>query len=168
MSTDIERFLFGGGPSLKFPTKGTEHTVTVAGEPEHTQQTDFDSGEPLFWPDGNPKMQLVIPVVTENTEDDDDDGSRRWFVKGQSKQALTKALRAAKRRNVEEGGLLRIKYAKDGPKEGKRLPPKHYEVTYIPPEADDEHEVAPAVEKAKATAGAGAKKSSISDDEPPF
>src|SRR4051794_12252337 len=117
--SDASNFLFGGGPSLKFHTKGTEHTVTVTGPAEETQQTDFDTGELLYWPDGNPRKQLVVPVETAelDAEIEDDDGARRWFVKGQAGRALAKALKAVNRRDLEEGGVLRIRYAMDGPKE---------------------------------------------------
>jgi hypothetical protein len=163
-------FLFSGGPSLKFPEIGTEHEVTVVGEAYEEQQKDFDTDELLFWPDGNKRMQLVVPVETEVLDDEiEDDGLRRWYVKGQGKQALVKALRAAKRRDVEIGGQLRIRYAQDGPKEGKKKPPKIYEVGYVPPGGEDEHEVSKGVEKTKATTNRKAGASSgVSDDEPPF
>jgi len=58
---DANAFLMGTGiPSAKFPTVGTTVTGTIVREPELQQQTDFDTGEPLTWPDGRPRMQVRV------------------------------------------------------------------------------------------------------------
>jgi len=67
--------LEGGGKSAKFETVGdtTKGQVVSA---ESRQQTDYTSGEPLTWDDGNPRMQLVITLATDERDPDDptDDG----------------------------------------------------------------------------------------------
>ena len=62
--------LEGGGKSAKFETVGdtTKGQVVSA---ESRQQTDYTSGEPLTWDDGNPRMQLVITLATDERDPDD-------------------------------------------------------------------------------------------------
>jgi hypothetical protein len=133
--SEIDDFLGGGGPALKFPTVGTTHTLTVTDEPEVTQQTDFDSGEPLTWPDGKPRMQMIIhgEVPEGEREDADDDGVRRLFVKSGLVKALRQAMRDAKVKAPAPGGVLTVSYVKDGPKPARGYPPKVYEASYTPP-----------------------------------
>ena len=59
--------LEGGGKSAKFETVGdtTKGQVVAA---ESRQQTDYTSGEPLTWDDGNPRMQLVITLATDERD----------------------------------------------------------------------------------------------------
>lgn len=130
-------FLMGGGsPSAKFPTIGTTVTGTVAREPEVMQQTDFDSGKPLFWDDGKPKLQAKVVLAT--TERDplisDDDGERAVYVKGQLQKAVAQAVRSAGARLLEVGGTLSVTYIADGERKGKLNPPKVYSAKYEPPD----------------------------------
>src|SRR5690606_14178087 len=86
MSKDLENFLGGGAPGLKFPTKGTSYRMTLTGPPEMKQQVDFDTGDPLEWPDGKPRMQMVLTGTIPESEwwpeyDDDLEGEVRCFIK---------------------------------------------------------------------------------------
>ncbi len=49
-------------PSLSFKGMpvGTTYTGRVLGPASLVQSRDFESGEPATWPDGNPKMAVVI------------------------------------------------------------------------------------------------------------
>src|SRR5690606_20462542 len=141
---DIESFLGGGGPALKFPTKGTWWTLTLTAEPEMQPQTDFDTGEPLHWPDGKPRMQMVLhgEIPEDERDDADDDGERRLFVKSGLVKAVRAAVREAKVKTLEVGGTLRIGYVKDGPKPARGYAPKVYEAHWTPPAPQPKADVA--------------------------
>lgn len=135
MSDDVESFFGGGGPALKFPSKGTRWTLTITDEPEVVQQTSFDDGSPLFWDDGKPRMQMIIRGVVpeDQREDDEDDGERRLYAKSGVVKALRQAMRDAKVKAPAPGGVLEIAYVKDGPKPARGYPAKVYEASYTPP-----------------------------------
>lgn len=135
--TTVEDFLSSGGaPAAKFPTPGT----TIKGTVESavvSQQTDID-GSLKTWDDGNPRMQIVVTLATDERDDtiENDDGSRRVFVKGQMLTAFKDALRTAGAKAPEVGGTLAIQYKEDG--EQKRAgfnAPKIYVAQYKGPEA---------------------------------
>lgn len=137
MSVDMSSFLLGGSvPAAKFESIGTEHTLTITDEPELRQQTDYDSGEPLTWSDGKPRMQLVITGTVDESErtGSDDDLLRRLYVKGELQKAVGQALRDAGAKTIETGGKLWVKYTGDGQAEKKKNPPKLYKAAYKAPE----------------------------------
>ena len=189
MSTEAESFFGGGGPALKFPTKGTRHILTITDEPEVQQQTDFDTGEPLTWPDGSPRNQLVIygVIPADDRDGADDDGERRLFVKSGLVKAIRQAMRNAKAKAPAPGGVLTVTYAEDGPKPARGYPAKVYEASYTPPApkarataaeflggGEDETpeakpgRIAQEVAAAKRNVKAKAAVAVADDDEPPF
>jgi hypothetical protein len=119
----------GGAPSFKFSQDGD----TVQGEVVHMearQQTDMESGKPLFFDDGTPRMQLVVTLqttlrgwqgVTTIPTDKDangndvprdpsrDDGKRRIYVKSKMQHALMEALRATGSKKLNEGDNLAVR-----------------------------------------------------------
>ena len=107
-----EQFLMGGGGAPSAFTKhdgiGVRRGGKIVERPELRQQTDFKSGDPLFWPDGNPRMQLVVTVQTElrDPTNPDDDGKRRHFIKGNLQKAVREAVQAAGAKGLEVGGSL--------------------------------------------------------------
>jgi hypothetical protein len=140
--TDPNAFLMGGGGrSAKFATIGDKIDGEITAT-EVTQQTDFTDGTPKTWPDGNPMMQLVITLQTDEREDDQDDGVRRVFAKGSARKATTTigavraAVQAAGAKTLEVGGRLQLAYTGDGvaPKAGLNAP-KEYKAKYTPPAA---------------------------------
>jgi hypothetical protein len=142
-------FLMGGGgaPSAKFGGYG----VTVGGritEPAQVQQQrDVQTGEKKFWKDGNPMMQLVVTVQTDQRDPmlADDDGRRRLFVKGQMKTAIQDAVKLAGARGLEVGGHLQVTYTHDGPKSNPAFSaPKQYRAQYTPAAAAELHAPDPA------------------------
>ena len=50
---------------LKFDQIGTAHTGTVKSAPRERQQTKFGSQEPDFWPNGDPKMQILVDLAAQ-------------------------------------------------------------------------------------------------------
>ena len=126
--------LEGGGKSAKFETVGdtTKGQVVSA---ESRQQTDYTSGEPLTWDDGNPRMQLVITLATDERDPDDptDDGHRNIYCKGKMLNAVKQALKAAGQK-LEVGGTLAVQYTGDGtPTNPRHNPPKEYVAAYEAP-----------------------------------
>jgi hypothetical protein len=115
-TTSVEDFLAAGGaPAAKFPSIGT----TIKGIVESSvvsQQTDISTGKPKCWDDGNPRMQIVITLATDERDVaiDNDDGHRRLFVKGQMLTALKDALRTAGVTAPEVGATLAVQYREDG------------------------------------------------------
>ena len=108
MSDPVNDILGGrGGRSASFK----EHGDKVEGEIlryDTFQRRDIISKAPLSWPDGNPKMNIVISVQTVDIEDDDDDGIRNIYINipSQPLTALRQALSKARVRGIAEGGYL--------------------------------------------------------------
>src|SRR5690606_39856948 len=131
--------LYSPTKSAKFPTIGTKVGGRVVRDAEEVQQRDFDTGEPLFWPDGKPRMQLVVTVDTgqPDTDDTDDDGERAIYIKGQMLQATRMACKRAKKFKIEEGDYFAITFAEEEPlPKGKRgFLKKIYEVEFTPASA---------------------------------
>lgn len=130
-----EDFLMGGGgaPSAKFPQPGTTVAGRITEQPRLEQQRDFTTGEAKFWKDGNPQMQLIVTVQTDQRDPqiDEDDGRRRLYVKGALKNAVADAVRAAGARGLEVGGHLTVTYTHDGQATQRGMnPPKQYTAQY--------------------------------------
>jgi hypothetical protein len=112
--TPEQQFLLGGGGAPSAFTAddavGTTRGGTIVDPPTLQQQTDFDSGEPLCWDDGKPRMQLVVTVQTDlrDPSREDDDGRRRFYVKGDLQYAVRDALKAAGAPGLEMGGSLYV------------------------------------------------------------
>lgn len=144
----------GGAPSAKFPTIGT----TVGGVIKRTklsQQTKMETDELLYWPNGEPKMQNEIIVLTDERDPEitDDDGSRCIYVKGYMQSAVSDALADVGALKPEAGGTLLVTYTGDKASKTKGYQAaKVYEATYSPP----------------TTLTAAAHSSDIYPDEEPF
>ncbi|RUP66744.1 hypothetical protein SSPNP10_15895 [Streptomyces sp. NP10] len=137
-------FLMGGGgaPSAKFPTPGTTLSGRITERPTVEQQRDIKDGSKKFWSDGNPMMQLVVTVQTDERDPqlEEDDGRRRLFVKGQLKNAIADAVRAAGARGLEVGGSLNVTYTHDGTATQRGFsPPKQYTAQYVAAAANALH-----------------------------
>lgn len=134
---DPNAFLMGGGvKGAKFPDQqfGTTVTGTITEPPELRQQRDFDDNSLKFFDDGNPMMQLVVKLQTSERDpaDPDDDGVRAVYVKGQLREAVQKAVRAAGADRLEVGGTLTVRYVRDEPNSrGRGKPKKVYTAQYV-------------------------------------
>lgn len=137
---------FAGGekhPAVSF--KGAPVGTVVRGRvveaPKAVQSRNFESGEPDFWPDGNPKMSVVTIL--------DIAGEKKGLWAPQPSAlfaAIKAAIEAAGGTPIEEGGELAVKYVGEKPNEkNPRLnPQKLYEARYTPPAAKDPFDEAPA------------------------
>lgn len=136
-----DAFLTGGSSSAKFEHVGDTITGMICEPPIVQQQTDFTTGAPQFWPDGNAKVQLAITLQTEDRDasETDDDGRRRLYVKNQMRQAVVEALRKTGAKTLEVGGTLTITYTADGVAKQRGFnPPKQYQASYIPATAGEQ------------------------------
>jgi hypothetical protein len=136
MSIDANELLMGGGSkAARFDGIG----VTVTGrilDVTAKQQTDFTTGEPKFWPNGDAMYQVLVRLQTEQHEDGDDDGVRTLYVKGKSLTgAVREAVRGAGAKGLEVGGTLTVTYTGDGVSEKRGInPPKLYAAEYVKPD----------------------------------
>lgn len=131
-----DQFLMGGSKSASFLEIGATLTGTISEPPVLQQQKDMKTGDLQVWPDGNPKMQLVVTLDTDqrDPEDPDDDGKRRLFVKSGLKAAVARAVRSAGATRLEVGGKLTVTYTGDGKQEKRGFnPPKQYSAEYVKP-----------------------------------
>lgn len=157
---EAESFLSGGAVAAKWPTVGYVVEGTILSY-EMRQQTDYDSGELLFW-DGKKReieskvseatkadqskrvMQLLVTVQGEPTYETweglqytrvaipDDDGQRTLYVKSGLQNAVAKALRDAKAK-PEANAFIRVERTADGQKSNpKYAAPHKYTVTWTP------------------------------------
>lgn len=138
---DANDLLMSGGiPAARFPTIGSMVTGTLVREPESREQTDLNSGAVLRWDNGEPKMQVIVHLQTDerNPEDITDDGVRALYIKGQMLQAIRQAVRAAGADGVHTGGTLTVTFASEAePSKRGFNPAKQYTATYVPPSRGD-------------------------------
>jgi hypothetical protein len=107
----------GGPPAFKFETKGDTAKGRIT-ELATAQARDFVSGEPKFYTDGNPIMQIVITLQPDN------DDEFRLFVKPQMKQAIREAVQAVQATQLEVGGILAVRWDDEEPPTKKGFDPK--------------------------------------------
>lgn len=126
-----------GSKGLKFSTIGTSHQGTVTSEPMERQQTEYGTGKPAVWPSGEPKLQVLVDLQTEEKDDPDDDGERTLYVSSNSmKHAIGKAIRDAGAKDLEVGGTLTVTYTGNDPQSKNPANPKKlYTAQYSRPES---------------------------------
>lgn len=135
MTTPYEDPFAGSGnkfPSVSFKDApdGTTVDLLVKSAPKLVQSRDYETGDPATWPDGNPKMSIVIEVEWH--------GEMRtvWASKPSALfQALADAQTQAGQR-IEPGGRLRITKTHEIPnsKNPRLNPAKQYKCVYAPPD----------------------------------
>jgi hypothetical protein len=126
----------GGGKSFPFDKIGDTVTGQVISPPEVRQQTDMKTGEPKFWPNGQPQIMYMVQLQTalQDPQDPFDDGVRAVFLKWKSLDAVRAAIRASGAKTIEVGGTLTLTYSGDDIANAKRgnVPPKLWAARYIP------------------------------------
>jgi hypothetical protein len=93
---DLDRMLSGGAKGAKFENPGD----TVSGIVDDVmirQATEFGTGKPLTFDNGDPREQIVVVLKVDNhiPEDENDDGFRAVYIKGwgQQRRAFIQATR---------------------------------------------------------------------------
>lgn len=128
-------------PSVSWKEKKVGAVVTgkVIEAPKLVQARDFESGELATWPDGNPKMTVVVGLDVAGEE------LSLWAPKPSAMfRAISDAQKTAGQR-IAEGGTLSVKFTeeKSNPDKPKLNPQKLFAVKYEPPAAGDPFEEEP-------------------------
>lgn len=108
-------------PSISFKDAkiGDAYTGTITAL-ETAQVRNYESGEPEFWEDGNPKLQIVVTLSTEYGDGAEDDGDRKVYLFGQKLQAAKQALKEAGLQKLELGSKFTITYSGTKPSSNKK------------------------------------------------
>lgn len=108
-------------PSISFKDAkvGDSYTGTITAL-ETAQVRNYESGEPEFWEDGNPKLQIVVTLSTEYGDGAEDDGDRKVYLFGQKLQAAKQALKEAGLQKLELGSKFTITYSGTKPSSNKK------------------------------------------------
>ncbi|MFT4081160.1 MAG: hypothetical protein QM638_01110 [Nocardioides sp.] len=92
----------GGGPSISWTDKQTQQPkpigTTYAGivardvtNADVQQQTDIKTGQPQVYRDGRPKFAMKVPLKVQPSQEFPE-GEASWFVKGQARDELVRAM----------------------------------------------------------------------------
>jgi hypothetical protein len=134
---DVNDLIMGGGaPTAKFPTIGTKHVGRIIASAVQ-QATEYGTQEPKTWPNGDPVMEAVITLATDERDADisNDDGTRRVYASGNMLAAIRTAVQTAGAAGIELGGTLAVLYDSDGtPSKPGFNPPKQYRAQYVAPD----------------------------------
>lgn len=123
--------LFGGSgaPGIKWAEVGMNKWVSgTVLDVQVRQSVDFETQTPETWPDGKPKMQVVL------TLDDGTEEGCRAFIQGHLFTATRDALRAAGEKAPKVGGKYAAAWVGEGdaPRQGMARP-RLFKVSYQPP-----------------------------------
>ena len=135
MSDEALEYLVGGGiPSAKFDQVGDVVRGRIKSL-EKKQQTEFGTGTPLTFDNGDPMWQVVVTLETDDRDPDrdDDDGLRNLYVKAQMRQAVGEAIRKSGHKGQVVGGMLAVKRLPDGPPGRYPTGPRQYRAQFEPP-----------------------------------
>lgn len=134
---DANELLMGSGAkSCKFDNLGDTWIGTIVDQPTAKQMTKYQSTELDYWPSGDPKMQIVVPLQTDvrDPADPADNGRRVLFIPPRMMQPVRDAIVRAGAKGLTIGGRLAVRWASgSGQGEGN---PKQYAAEYEPPQVD--------------------------------
>jgi len=136
-SESIEISTLASSAAVKFETVGATVKGRIVGVAQ-AQQTDIDTGAPLVWNDGTPRMQLVIRLEVEGE-------TKTLYAKGGTfevatgegtsmQQAIVDAVMGAGASRIETGATLEVAHSGIGKKtSAAKSAPKLYRARYSPP-----------------------------------
>jgi hypothetical protein len=153
MTDDLDRLLQQTG-GKSFFTRDSRVGDSVTGpivSIDVRQATDYTTKEVMYWPDGNPKEQIIVVVRAEGItpEDEDDDLHRAIYIKGWGVQRSA-FIEAAKAHKPEPGDRFTATFVAEKPNPKGGFPAKVYEYRITPMDAG----IAPATEVSDARAQA--------------
>jgi hypothetical protein len=131
--------LMGGGTkSIKWADHSIGHTVigTIVDQPKVEQMKKYQSTELDFWKSGDPKMQIVVTIQTDERDpsDADDDGKRRLYIEPRMMQSVREAVQCAGAKGLAIGGRIALRWiAGSGVGEGNA---RQFAAEYAPPAVD--------------------------------
>lgn len=134
----------GGGDSLKFTQVGESYIGIVAramSNGDIRQQTDSNRN-PLAYNDGRPKFVMVVPlaqvarVVNGQPQGFSQDGLGAWWVKGQARDELVRAMAeaGAPQGAPEAGAAVQITFVGERAGRAGFSPSKQFSVVYRRPQ----------------------------------
>lgn len=129
--------LMGGGvKAAAFETLGTVVRGKIVDDPKVQQMRKYQSDELDFWPSGDPKMQIVVTIQTDQRDpaDAEDDGRRVLYIPPRMMQPVRDAVKAAGAKGLAVGGTIAVQWA-SGTGQGQGNP-KVYTAAYQPPQLD--------------------------------
>lgn len=133
----MDRGLAGGSKSAFTSDSLPGDTITGAVvSVDYKQVNDFNAGEPAYFPSGDPKMQFVIVIQTDQRDDEDDDGRRTIYIPawGSKKQALVDAMRAEGMRKASEafatGNIFTATFVEELQKQNPQTRARYREKVY--------------------------------------
>lgn len=133
----MDRGLAGGSKSAFTSDSLPGDTITGAVvSVDYKQVNDFNTGEPAYFPSGDPKMQFVIVIQTDQRDDEDDDGRRTIYIPawGSKKQALVDAMRAEGMRKASEafatGNIFTATFVEELQKQNPQTRARYREKVY--------------------------------------
>jgi len=167
---DVEKLLFGGSTaSVKWThTPGTEYRITVRDKATRQRREFAKKGESIgelsTWPDGTPRMQILLTGPCEVKDDKGawvpcqdpsraleldgraDDGIRVLYISSRSKDspgstldALLSAMRAVQTAVLEIGSVITMKHVSGY---GSVDDPRVHSATYESPKPEDAFDTA--------------------------
>ena len=126
----------GGVKACKFDNLGDTNIGTIVDEAKAVQMTKYQSDELDFWPSGDPKMQVVVTIQTDQRDPSNalDDGRRRLHIPPRMMQPVREAILRAGAKGLAIGGRIAVRWVSGtGQGEGN---PKVYAAEYQAPAVD--------------------------------
>jgi len=136
MSDGNKLLMQSGTKWVSFKVFNKHNICQILAEPEVRQQRDFDDPDvKLFWPNGDPRMEVVVEVMTaeRDPEIENDQGVRSLHIKGNMIASVREAVKRTGAPGLEVGGILDIAWTGVGEQKGKGEPPKSYTSVYTRP-----------------------------------
>ncbi len=110
-------------PSISFKDAkvGTSFTGTIT-DLRTVQVRSYDTGEPEFWDDGKPKLQIEVTLATSYLDDslEGDDGTRRVYLFGQKLAAAKQEMKNKGFSKLEKGMKFTISFVGEKPASNKK------------------------------------------------
>lgn len=131
-----ELLMSGGIKSAGFQILGDTVVGTIIDQPKQVQMTKYKSDELDYWPSGDPKMQIVVTIQTDERDpaDPTDDGRRRLFITPRMMKPTREAVLRAGVKGLAIGGRLAERWV-SGSGEGAGNA-REFAAEYAPPVVD--------------------------------
>ena len=110
-------------PSISFKDASVGDAFTgIVTDLRTVQVRSYDSGEPEFWDDGKPKLQIEVTLATEYLDAgvEEDDGTRRVYLFGQKLSAAKLEMKSKGIGKLEKGMKFTITFAGEKPASNKK------------------------------------------------
>lgn len=121
-------------PIFKFTNPGDRISGVILEEPKTLPLNEYGSREIKLDGNGNPVMQILLILATDQQADDNHDGRWRVYIdKPLQKQAVAKTLKANRANTLEVGGDFTMSYVGLVETRGGGHA-KDFTATYIPPD----------------------------------